>query len=278
MKILVTGANGYIGSRVIEQLKKYPVEIIATDIESAHVPKDVRFIKADIFSEQENFYRFFDCPDVCLHLAWRDGFVHHSVRNMEDLSLHFAFLRNMIDNGLLHLASMGSMHEVGYHEGAISESTPCMPSSLYGIAKDSLRRALTCYTEAKGVTFQWLRGYYIYGDDTFGNSIFCKIRRAAAEGKTLFPFTTGKNQYDFLHIDQLAYYIVRCIMQTELTGIINVSSGTPVSLADMVERYIAENKLPIRLEYGKFPDRPYDSPCVYGDNRKLLQILEMPIC
>ncbi len=274
MKILVTGANGYIGSRVILALTKYPVEVIATDVSASHLPSGVRFIEANIFEEKEDWYSFFGKPDVCLHLAWRDGFVHNSPRNMEDLSHHFAFIRNMLDNGLPQIASMGSMHEVGYHEGAITEDTPCRPSSLYGIAKDALRRATALYAAEKKAVFQWLRGYYIYGDDTYGSSIFCKLRKAAAEGKTLFPFTTGKNKYDFIHIDTLADYIAKCILQTEVTGIINVSSGTPVSLADMVEKYIADNALPIRLEYGKFPDRPYDSPVTYGDSSKLKQILE----
>ena len=92
---------------------------------------------------------------------------------------------------------MGSMHEIGYWEGAIDENTPCNPLSQYGIAKNALRKSLELYCESHNCKFQWLRGFYIFGDDSFGNSIFCKIRQAVDEGKETFPFTTGKNKYDF---------------------------------------------------------------------------------
>ena len=60
---------------------------------------------------------------------------------------------------------------------------------MYGIAKDSLRRAMKLYTEQKGCILQWLRCYYILGDDKKNNSIFCKLLCAAEEGKKLAPQT-----------------------------------------------------------------------------------------
>ena len=44
---------------------------------------------------------------------------------------------------------MGTMHEIGYWEGAIDENTPCNPLSMYGIAKDALRRCMIQYTQQK---------------------------------------------------------------------------------------------------------------------------------
>ena len=47
-----------------------------------------------------------------------------------------------------------------------------------------------------------------------------------------------------------------------------------MTLAERVERYIKENDLNIKLDYGVFPDRPYDSPGVWGDASKIKQILK----
>lgn len=273
MKILVTGANGYIGSKVVKALCDLNAEVIATDFGDVNIDKRAKYIHANIFDSNKNWYSFFDCPDVCLHLAWRDGFVHNSNKHMEDLSSHYKFMCNLIDNGLPQIACMGTMHEVGYFEGAIDEKTPCNPLSLYGISKNALRKALELYAMNKNCKFQWLRAYYIFGDDLYGNSIFCKIRQAVRDGKELFPFTTGKNQYDFIHVDELAKQISYCVLQDKILGIINVCSGKPVSLANQIEWYIEYNKLPIKLDYGKYPDRPYDSPCIYGDNKKISEIL-----
>lgn len=273
MKILVTGANGYIGSKVVKALCDNNVEVIATDFNDNNIDKRANFIKADIFSNNDNWYSYFSSPDVCIHLAWRDGFVHNSKHHMEDLSSHYKFMCNLIDNGLKQIACMGTMHEVGYHEGSVDENTSCSPLSLYGVAKNALRKAIEIYASSKNVKFQWLRAYYIFGDDLYGNSIFCKIRQAVKDGKELFPFTTGKNEYDFIHVDDLAKQISMCIMQDKVLGIINVCSGKPISLAKQIEWYISNNNLPIKLDYGKFPDRPYDSPCIYGDNKKIKEIL-----
>ncbi len=275
MKILVTGANGYIGSKVVKQLLDDGLEVIATDINNINIDKRAKYINVNIFEPNDNYYEFFDKPDLCLHMAWLDGFIHNSNKHMGELSNHYKFITNLIDNGLKKFVSMGTMHEVGYYEGCINENTPCNPLSQYGIAKNALRKSVELYASQHDCVFQWLRAYYIFGDDLYGNSIFCKIRQAVKEGKDTFPFTTGKNKYDFIHIDELARQISACVRQNKVNGIINVCSGKPVSLAEQIEWYINYNNLPIKLEYGKYPDRPYDSPCIYGDNSKIKKILEL---
>ena len=273
MKILVTGANGYIGARVVKKLCDLGIEVIATDFNNANIDSRAKYINVDIFEKKDDWFSYFDKPDVCLHLAWRDGFIHNSPRHLDDLDNHFKFMKNLIDNGLKQIACMGTMHEVGYHEGAIDEDTPCNPISNYGIAKNKLRNDLKEYCLKKNCKFQWLRAYYIYGDDLYGNSIFCKIRQAVKDGKELFPFTTGENKFDFIHVDELAKQISMCVIQDKVLGIINVCSGNPVSLAEQIEWYIKHNNLPIKLDYGKFPNRPGESPCIYGNNKKIKKIL-----
>ena len=154
--------------------------------------------------------------------------------------------------GLKQIAVMGSMHEVGYHEGAIDENTPTNPLSYYGIAKNALRDLTFVLGKNEETIVQWIRGYYIYGDDLKNNSIFTKIVQAEKEGKTEFPFTSGKNKYDFLSIEEMADQIAAIVMQDKINGIINSCTGEPVSLADKVESFIKENNFKIKLKYGAF--------------------------
>lgn len=278
MKILVTGANGYIGRHVINSLLEKGAKVIACDIVTSDIDKRADCRTLDIFNlPKTDVYEQLGSPDVCLHMAWRNGFVHNSPTQIGDLSAHYKFLTSMIDGGLKQLAVMGSMHEVGYWEGVIDENTPCNPISMYGIAKDTLRRAMLLYTQQKGCILQWLRAYYILGDDRRNNSIFCKLLMAAEEGKTSFPFTTGNNKYDFITVDELANQLSAVVMQRDVTGIINCCSGKPTSLAEKVEQFIYEHHLDIKLEYGAFPDRPYDSPIIYGDNSRINAILNCKI-
>ena len=123
------------------------------------------------------------------------------------------------------------------------------------------------------VIFQWLRGYYIVGNSKFGCSIFSKITAAAEEGKDEFPFTMGQNQYDFVDYDVFCKQVASVITQDKINGIINICSGHPEKLADRVERFIKDNGYNIKLKYGAFPDRAYDSKAVWGDNSLIEKII-----
>ena len=272
--ILISGARGYIGQAVVRALKQHDVDVIALDMPGAYPEGADSFIGANALAESFDIADYLDTPpDACLHLAWRNGFDHKNVSHIEDLPGHFRFLANMLDAGVPRVAVMGSVHEVGYWEGPIDENTPCNPQSLYGIAKDALRRMFLLKADEVGATPLWLRGFYIYGNDEKSQSIFGKIARAAAAGQKTFPFTTGSNQFDFIHIDELAEQIAACLLQDEESGIINCCTGKPVSLAQQVEEFIRVNGFDIELEYGAFPDRPYDSPGIWGDASKIERIL-----
>jgi len=278
-KVLVTGASGYIGRHVVRELLRRGFYVVASDLYRDDSNPEAEFTDADIFSRDPNIFETLGRPDALIHLAWEQGFVHGSPVHMERLSEHYIFLKNICGGGLKDIAVMGSMHEVGFYEGAVTADTPCDPLSLYGVSKNALRQAMFIEAKQGDFALYWLRGFYIYGDDMRGSSIFAKITQAAAEGRKEFPFTTGQNQYDFIEIGEFAKQIVSAATQrlrgaeNPVTGIINVCSGKPVTLAERVESFIADNGFDIKLQYGVFPDRPYDSKVIWGDDGLIRGIL-----
>jgi len=272
MKILVTGANGYLGTGVVRQLCEDGVMVIATDFTSEQIDARAEVKECDLFSIEDP-YMYFGQPDVLLHMAWRNGFLHNNPSHIEELPKHYEFVKKMTDGGCKHIAVLGTMHEVGFFEGSIKEDTPTHPESLYGISKDALRNMVKLLCKNAGATYQWLRGYYIVGNSEYGSSIFSKITAAEKEGKELFPFTQGINQWDFIDYEVFCRQVAATVEQDKVNGVINICNGRPEKLADRVERFIKENGYKIQLDYGKFPDRPYDSKAVWGDDRKIKEIL-----
>ena len=272
MKILVTGANGYLGQGIVKAILNKGHEVIAADFKTNYVDNRADRVDCNLF-ETEKPYEYFKKPDVLLHLAWRDGFVHYSDSHITDLPNHYNFIKTMAESGVKQIAALGSMHEIGFFEGSINEDTPCHPITPYGIGKNALRDLTKMVCKKNNVVFQWLRGYYIVGNSKFGCSIFSKITAAEEEGKEEFPFTLGQNQYDFIDYNLFSEQVAATVVQNEVDGIINICSGRPEKLADRVERFIKDNNYKIKLKYGAFPDRAYDSKAIWGDSRKIERIM-----
>ena len=161
--ILVTGAAGYIGRHVVKKALDMGYRVIASDFAFKGVDERAEFCDVPIFSGDKNIYAALGKPDVCIHMAWRDGFRHNAPSHMKDLSSHVTFLNNMAAGGLSDLTVMGTMHG-RLAEGAIEDDT-LQPLSQYGIAKNALRQSMMLFFAGQQLQLpHWLGAYYITGD------------------------------------------------------------------------------------------------------------------
>ncbi len=117
--VVVTGAGGYIGRNAVCALLDRGARVIAVDLNTEGIDPRAETRQIDLFQDDPDVLERLGRPDACLHMAWRNGFVHNSSSQMEDLSAHVRFIRQMMEGGLKQLAVMGTMHEIGYHEGAV---------------------------------------------------------------------------------------------------------------------------------------------------------------
>lgn len=279
MKVLVTGATGFLGKYVIEYLLSKDIYIIATGLEKCDdfitSSKKLAYIQYDINSSvNENTYKLFHSPDIMLHMAWEGLSDYKSSALVEKtLVAHSAFLRNIIDKGLKNLAVTGTCLEYGLKEGCLNEETPTEPVTNYGIAKDTLRKFLQQLKVQYRFNFNWLRLFYMYGQGQHPKSLIPQLEQAILNKQPSFDMSKGDQQRDYLPVEKVAEYIVDIALKQKDFGVVNCCSGKPVTVKSFAEEYLSKKNAKIQLNLGAHPYPDYEPFAFWGDNSKLKKLL-----
>jgi len=282
MKILVTGATGFIGSHLIFQLlKNKSNQIVATSRSINKAMKfdwysEVKYIEYDFTNDSnQDLYNFFGKPDQLIHLAW-DG-----LSNVKDLTHievtlfnHYKFVKNMIIGGLKEVVVTGSCFEYGMIEGCLSENLNTKPFNSYGIAKDTLRKLIVELKKSFNFTYKWIRVFYVYGEGQSKTSLMYLLDKAIKDKDEEFNMSGGEQLRDFLYIDDVVKYIGLISSQkTYFDQAINCCSGSPISVKDLVDGYLKEKKYSMKLNLGYYPYPDYEPMSFWGDRACLDSLL-----
>jgi nucleoside-diphosphate-sugar epimerase len=277
MKILITGASGFIGNHVVQYLLNENHVVVATSRNEVKAKKQkwynsVEYIPFDIsnFSADTNLFNHFGEPDVLIHLAW-DGLPNFldMIHVDKNLMSHYNFLKNYVESGGNHVLVTGTCLEYGMKEGSLSEGMASEPNCAYAIAKDSLRRFIEELQKKNNIIFQWVRLFYMYGEGQYSKAVIPQIEAAIKKGDTVFNMSGGEQLRDYLPIEVVAEKICSIALQKKVTGIINCCSGVPISIRKLLEDYLHKNKYSIKLNLGYYPYISYEPMAFWGNNSKL---------
>jgi dTDP-6-deoxy-L-talose 4-dehydrogenase (NAD+) len=280
LKILVTGASGFIGNYLIPDLVQHDIEVLATSrsVDKARQSpwyNQVKYIPSDLGEARKDFFSFFEQPDMLIHLAWGGLTDYDDLIHIEKyVPLHYNFIKNMVDHGLQHLLVTGSCLEYGMQEGCLSEGLDTRPTTAYGLGKDTLRKYIQKLVAEDTVVYQWVRLFYVFGEGQRESSLFSQLNTAVEEGKQEFNMSGGEQLRDYLPVDKIAKYLTAIALQQNVQGIINCCSGKPVSVRKFVEDYILQRNSSIKLNLGYFPYSDYEPMAFWGNNRILQRILD----
>lgn len=283
--VLITGATGFLGTYVLNELFLQGCNIIATSsgIEKAKESKwfnKVKYIPLDLkeLDDTINYYEFFQRPNLMIHLAWEGLPNYKSAFHIEEnLPRHSSFLRNMIRNGLTDLTVAGTCFEYGMQEGALNENMQTFPANPYAKAKDELRKSLEIFRQQYSFSLKWVRLFYMYGKGQNPNSLLSQLDKALAENQKVFNMSGGQQERDYLPVEKIAEYIVKIALQKEVEGIINCCNGRPITIKDLVENYLQKQNKNIKLNFGYYPYPDYEPMKFWGDNSKLKRIIEVNV-
>lgn len=281
MKVLVTGATGFIGNYVVKELLGNNCQVVASSRDEQKASKftwfeKVTYIPFDLerLDDGIDYYKYFGQPAITIHLAW-EGLPNYRASFHEEINLprNYSFLTNLIRNGLSDLTVAGTCFEYGMQEGCLKEDMPVLPDNPYGKAKDTLRRRLEDFKVNHPFSLKWVRLFYMYGKGQNPNSLLSQLDRALANGEQVFNMSGGEQIRDFLPVEKVAENIVSIALQRNIDGIINNCSGNPVTVKQFVERYLQLNNRTITLNPGFYPYPDYEPMKFWGDISKLKKVV-----
>ena len=278
MRILVTGATGFVGQHVVSKLIAHHHDVVAVARNLNRAKKmpwfdEVKFIACDLHVLKLDPSKTFGIPDALVHLAW-PGLPNYKDKFHleENLPADCDFLKSMILAGTKHVLVTGTCLEYGMQEGALSEEAEPMPTTPYGIAKDQLREFLEELQAQHPFILQWARLFYMYGPGQNKNSLLAQLDHAIDNHDEVFNMSGGEQQRDYLPVEDVAHNITLLLEHPECSGIINCCSGKPITVRQLVEERIAKSGAKIKLNLGKYPYPDYEPMSFWGDNTKLKRI------
>jgi nucleoside-diphosphate-sugar epimerase len=273
MKVAVTGGGGFIGHHVLVELGARAVDSVALLRSSTKNPLKYtrcRVVQFDLQYPPTNAFELLGRPDVLIHLAWSDVHNCKSLKHFEqELPAQYRFLKNLIESGLETLVVAGTCLEYGMQSGSLSEDIVVSPTNPYGLAKDVLRRQLEYLKVAHPFQLVWARLFYTHGLGQPETSLLPQLRCAAERGDQFFNMTGGEQLRDYLPVTEIARHLVSLALAKKDIGVVNVCSGTPISVRKLVETCAKENGWSIGLNLGHYPYADHEPMAFWGDRRKL---------
>lgn len=277
MKIAITGASGFIGRHVTQTLVEYGYNPVLLLRPSSAVPSGMESLERihyEIGAESGEVFHNIGCPDLLIHLAWGGLPNYRSIHHLAtELPLHFRFLRSMVEAGLPKLVVTGSCFEYGMRYGPLDEAVPAVPDNPYGLAKVTLLTMLVMLARETPFDLTWVRPFYLYGQGQADSSLYQQLHRAAAACDATFPMSGGEQLRDFMPIEQFREEFVRLCLAPGGHGIVNICTGSPISVRRLVEQWINDNNWNIQPELGKFRYPDYEPMAFWGIRTKLDSIL-----
>ncbi|WP_095180707.1 NAD(P)-dependent oxidoreductase [Pseudomonas sp. Irchel 3F6] len=279
MKVLVTGATGFVGRHLVAALLERGCEVraVARNAEPAQgMPwiNHVEFVAADIHAADLNVVALTEGIDALAHLAWPGLPNYRALFHFEhNLMADYRFIKNAIEAGVSQVLVTGTCFEYGMQSGPLSESTEPRPSNPYGLAKHTLHLFLQNLQQEQPFTLQWARLFYLHGEGQNPNSLLAALDRAIDSGEASFNMSAGEQLRDFLAIETAASHLAAILHQRDFGGVVNCASGQPVSVRALVERRLRERGATLALNLGHYPYPTHEPLAFWAVTERLQQLL-----
>ena len=271
-RVLLTGATGFIGRNTIAPLvaKGYEVHAVSSrQIDS--LGQGANWHCANLLDSKETARLMAEIrPTHLLHFAWyaEPGKFWKAPENFRWLEASIALLRHFREAGGQRVVMAGTCAEYDWDYGYCSEAvTPCRPATPYGVCKNALQETLRAYSAEESLSSAWGRIFFLYGPGEHPARLVSSVITSLLRGEVA-RCTHGNQIRDFLHVGDVASAFV-ALLGSAVEGPVNIASGRPVLLREVVLVAADILKANERVQFGVIPAPENGPPLLVGDNRRL---------
>lgn len=256
MKVVVTGATGFLGSWVCRILKEqHAVTALIRDesnVKRLSGIKGLRIVEAPT----ENWHREINStrPDTYISMDWCGvaGRDRNDSKQSSNVDRTSRLLEKLEPIPLV--IGTGSQAELGPFSDLISESQPDAPTTEYGRAKIKARELFAEYAARTNSRFAWARIFSTYGPLDSNDWLIPSTMQSLAKGVEM-PLTPGEQEWSYLHSFDLAEAFRAIVEHHQLSGVINVGNPETVRLSDVTKSIAGLIGAPELLKFGAIPYR-----------------------
>ncbi len=220
MRMFLTGASGFIGSRVLQRAQAGGHEVLC--LSRPHTMADLPFQRIAEFQ-----------PEVCIHSAWiaTPGIYQDSPANADHQAWGLSLVERLSALGTRRFVMIGSCAEYAASETPLTEDHPLVDAGTpYAMAKCGLRHALRAMQEKTDFDLAWLRVFFPFGVGEHPQRLFSSVARACREGNydpAMIRFPRAVR--DYVHVDDVVGAIV-LVAERSADGDFNVGTGRGVEV------------------------------------------------
>ena len=281
MRILITGAGGFIGSHLVRQVLQEGHTVVA------------------VLRPEESLERLSDCldsvslarcelndgdavrrlvaathPDQALHLAWyvEAGKYWQAKENLDCVRMTLSLAQALAESGCSRFVGAGTCAEYDWDYGLLKEDvTPLKPHFLYGACKNATREILQAFCDRSGMGFAWTRVFLLYGPREAPERLIPYVIRSLLKGEVA-KCTGGEQTRDFLHVEDVAS-AMWAVAKSGFSGPVNIGSGQAVKVQDLVAIVARLLGREDQIAFGALPTDPHEPPLLLADIERLSSLV-----
>lgn len=280
MKILITGATGFIGSHIARGLVEHGHKVLllkrreSSLLRCSSILSKVRTLDLEDREWKEKAVDF--SPETIIHAAW----IGVTASEREDDTLQKKNIPLVQDLLIIaeksatgKIIGLGSQAEYGFADSVLTEDTDPRPLNAYGKTKLEVLHLIQRFASDREITWYWFRIFSVFGSDQPpGWLIPDLVHDLLFSAQRYKDLTPGEQIYSYLDVSDLTQAILQALEKKNFSGIYNLTSTHRTSIRELVTTIKDRIDRNYQLHFGAIPYRKNQPMFVVGSPEKFTHV------